>query len=105
MAQIQKWWNVFVGNEEQRFFVGKDFISGLVRNKKYVWRSLKGLAEESGLTEKRTEEILSKYIKAGVIIVNEGGDKYAYWERVDNEEIPGEIEKDQKERISKASQK
>ncbi len=101
----QKWWKTYASDDELRFFVGKDGNSGLVRHKKYVWRTLKMLAEESGLTEKRTEEILHKYLKAGVAVRNEGGDKFAYWEKFDSEEKMGEIEKDQKDRMDKASKK
>lgn len=101
----QKWWNVYDSNEEQRFFVGKDGNSGLIRNKKFVWRSLKALSEESGLSEKKTEEVLHKYIKSGIVVRHENGDKFAYWEKVDMEDAPGEIEKDQKDRMDKASKK
>lgn len=107
----QKWWKVYENNEEQRFFIGKDGNSGLIRgkdkniNKSFTWRSLRALAEESGLTEKRTEEIIHKYLKSGVVVRNEGGDKFAYWEKVDSEVIPGEVEKDQKDRMDKASRK
>lgn len=107
----QKWWVVYENNEEQRVFTGKDGNSGLVRGKDknngkaFTWRSLRALSEESGLTEKRTEEILHKFLKSGVVVRNDGGDKFAYWEKVDSEDMPGEIEKDQKERMDKASRK
>jgi hypothetical protein len=107
----KQWWRVYENNEEQRFFTGKDGFSGLIRGKDkntgkaFTWRSLKALSEEAGLTEKRTEEILHKYLKAGIVVRHEGGDKYAYWEKVDTEDLPGEIEKDQKDRMDKASRK
>lgn len=85
MAQglIKKWWQVYGGDEEKRFFVGKDGKSGLVRNTEFEWRSTDALARESGLTKTRTEQIIDKYHKAGIVIQHQKDpEKWGYWEKV-----------------------
>ncbi len=101
----KKWWQVYANDEEQRIFVGKDGQSGLVRKKQFTWRSIKALAEESGLTEKRTEEIIHKYLKNGEVVIHDSGDKFAYWERIKIAEENDEIKNDQKERMDKAAKR
>jgi len=76
-----KWVNVYPqgtkeGDEEQRFFIA------LARHPKYQWRSVTAIATEAKLTETRTEEILQKYFKKGMVIQNpKNPDNWGYWER------------------------
>lgn len=82
VANPPHWYNIYpqgtkAGDEEAKFF------KVLARNPKYKWRSTSAIAKEAGLSKKRTEEIVSKYAKIGVVIPskkNEG--TWAYWERV-----------------------
>jgi len=82
MANPKKWVNVYPqgtleGNEEQQFFIA------LGRNPKYKWRSVSAIAKESGLSEKRVEEIISKYYSKGMVFQNpKNEDQWGYWERV-----------------------
>ena len=81
---LQKWWQVYANDAEKRVFVGKDGASGLIRHPEgFKWRSLSALASESGLSEADTEKILAKYLKMGIVLRNEKGDKFGYWELVD----------------------
>lgn len=79
--QPKKWTEVYpqgtkAGNEEQAFFVA------LARNKKYAWKTVNMLATETGLSKKRVEEIINKYVKSGLVITNpEQVDLWGYWER------------------------
>ena len=89
------------GNEEAKFF------RSLARNKKYTWRSTAALAKESNLTKERTEEIIAKYLKRGMIFQSSKNETmWAYWERVP--ELLPNIEtslsaQDKKMRIDKAA--
>jgi hypothetical protein len=84
MSKIKpkKWTDVYPsgtaeGNEEARFF------RSLARHPKYEWRSTAAIAKESGLTHKRVEEIISKYIKMKMVFQNpKNEDHWGYWERV-----------------------
>lgn len=78
----KKWTEVYVsgtkeGDEEVKFF------RSLARHPKYEWRSTAALAKESGLSQKRVEEIISKYIKLNMIFQNPKNEEHwGYWERV-----------------------
>ena len=89
------------GDEEQKFFIA------LARNSKWEWRSVTAIAKDSGLSPKRCEEIIQKYHKCGMIIQSgKNEDLWAYWERVPNlgeKDDASVTEKDQKERIDKAT--
>lgn len=77
----KKWYEVSQG-DENHFFIGKNGTSGLVRSQ-YDYRSAKALAKESGLSDKRVEEIISKYLKLGIVIQSPNKeDNYGYWLRV-----------------------
>ena len=84
MSKIKpkKWTDVYPvgskeGDEEARFF------KSLARNPKYEWRSTAALAKESGLSPKRVEEIIAKYIKLNMVFQNpKNEDHWGYWERV-----------------------
>lgn len=69
------WWEVYQGDEECKLF------KELSRAKE-EWRTTKGLASRTGLTEKRTEEIISRYLKSGIIQAHStDAGKWRYWER------------------------
>jgi hypothetical protein len=109
-AAKQKWWQVYSNDEEKRVFVGKDGNSGLIRSPEgYKWRTLERLASESGLTKVKCEAILNKYLKAGLIVQNDSGDKFGYWELVAphlGKPAPsGPVQSDQKNRMDKAAKK
>jgi hypothetical protein len=82
VANPPHWYNVYPqgtkkGDEEAKFF------KVLARDPKYKWRSTSAIAKEAGLSKQRTEEIVSKYIKLGVIIPSKKNENsWAYWERV-----------------------
>ena len=84
MAKIKpkKWTDVYPvgtkeGDEEARFF------RSLARHPKYDWRSTAAISKESGLSPKRVEEIIAKYLKLKMIFQNpRNEDHWGYWERV-----------------------
>lgn len=84
MAKIRpkKWTEVYPqgtqeGDEEARFF------KSLARHPRYDWRSTAAVAKESGLTPKRVEQIISKYIKLKMVFQSPSNeDHWGYWERV-----------------------
>ncbi len=79
---MKKWYDVYQGNDERAFFVGKDGKSGLVRSI-YNYRSVAAVAKESGLSKARVEQIVSKYLKMGLVVASsDKEDHYAYWGRV-----------------------
>ena len=80
---MKKWWQVYNGDKEKRFFVGKDGKSGLCRSSQFEWRSTDKLASEAGLTKAETEQIIDKYHKAGLVIQHaKDPEKWGYWEKV-----------------------
>lgn len=101
----KKWTEVYpagtpAGDEESRFFIA------LARNPKYDWRSSAALAKEANLSKERTEEIISKYFKKGMVFQNPANeDQWGYWERVP-QMLPKDhkslAQKDQEDRINKA---
>jgi hypothetical protein len=105
----KKWWECYNGDEEKRFFVGKDGSSGLCRKADFDWRSTEALSRESGLSKARVEQIIDKYHKAGIVVQHaKDPEKWAYWEKVNNstaQSKAGTVEEDQKNRIDKAKGK
>lgn len=88
------------GDEELAFFVS------LARNPKYIWRSTSGIAQDSGLTKERVEEIVQKYVKLDMVYQHpKNDDNWGYWERVPSDMLPKEyqslVAKDQKQRMKK----
>lgn len=85
--KLKKWTQVYpqgtkAGDEEQKFFIGLNRQSGLVRHPDYEWRSTEALVKESGLTRARVEEIIVKYVKMGLIFASPmRPDHWGYWER------------------------
>jgi hypothetical protein len=104
--QLPKWWQVYSNDEEKRLFTGKDGTSGLARSPDYEWRSTDALAKEAGLTKRRTEEILDKYHKVGVVCQSsKDPEKWGYWERVKpdaNKPDKSVVQADQDKRTDKA---
>lgn len=79
---IKKWHEIYQCDDERNFFVGKNGKSGLVRSE-YDFRSAKAIAKEAGLSDKRTDEIIDKYLKLGVVVQSPNKeDHYGYWVRV-----------------------
>ena len=84
MSKIRpkKWTDVYPqgtpeGDEEARFF------RSLARHPRYEWRSTAAIAKESGLSHKRVEEIIGKYLKKKIVFQsNNNEEEWAYWERV-----------------------
>lgn len=103
---IPKWWQVYSNDDEKRLFTGKDGNSGLARSQDYEWRSTDALAKEAGLAKRRTEEILDKYHKVGVVCQSsKDPEKWGYWERVKpdaNVPTKGVVQADQDKRVEKA---
>lgn len=100
----KKWTDVYPhgtkeGDEELKFFIA------LARNPKYQWRSTSAVAKEAGITKERTEEIINKYYKKGMVFQNpKNEDQWGYWERVPEmlPKIQKSIsQKDQDDRIGK----
>lgn len=105
-----KWHQVYQGTNEKRFFVGIDGKSGLVRSrsgegKQQTWRSVKGLAADSGLSLKRVEEVIAQYMPAGVVLNNaKNPELWGYWENVGLEEAPKSLsDSDKEERVNKVT--
>jgi len=88
------------GDDELKFFVS------LSRNPKYIWRSTSGIAQDTGLTKERVEEIIQKYVKLNMVYQHpKNDDNWGYWERVPVDMLPKEyqslVAKDQKQRMKK----
>jgi len=63
------------GDEEQGFFIA------ISRHLKWKWRSVAQLSKEAKLSKQRTEEIIQKYYKNGVILqCPTNDDMWGYWE-------------------------
>jgi hypothetical protein len=110
MSKIKpkKWTDVYPagseeGDEESRFF------KSLARHPKYEWKSTAALAKESGLTQKRVEEIMAKYIKLNMVFQNPNNEEHwGYWERVPHmlpDSYVSVSDEDKQKRISRASGK
>jgi hypothetical protein len=107
---LKKWWQVYSNDDEKNFFSGKDGKSGLARSQDYDWRTTDALAREAGLTKAKTEQIIDKYHKAGLVIQHQKDpEKWGYWERVapqlasQTNKSVSDTDKDQ--RIDKAKKK
>lgn len=88
MKKPKKWTQVYpqgtkAGDEEQKFFIGKNRQSGLARHPQYKWRSTESIVLESGLPVQTVEAIINKYVKMGLIVSSPTRpDHWGYWERV-----------------------
>jgi hypothetical protein len=104
--KLPNWYDVYPagtkeGDEESAFFIS------LSRNKKYVWRSTAGIAQDTGLSKERVEEIIDKYFRQNMVYQHpKNDDNWGYWERIPPEMLPQEyqslVKKDQKQRIKKS---
>jgi len=101
----KKWTEVYPhgtpeGDEEARFF------KSLARHPKYEWRSTAAIAKESGLSHKRAEEIISKYLKKNIVFQSPNNEEeWAYWERVPHlipDEYMSASDADKDKRINRA---
>jgi hypothetical protein len=110
MSKIRpkKWTDVYPqgtpeGDQEARFF------KSLARHPKYEWRSTAAIAKESGLTQKRVEEIVVKYLKKNIVFQSPNNEEeWAYWERVPHmvpDEYMSASDADKDERIRRASKR
>jgi hypothetical protein len=90
------------GDEESDFFIA-------LSRDTLVWRTTYQIAKATGLTEKRVEEIINKYLDLGLVFPHDRDDnKWAYWERVPEllpQETPSLGQKDQDDRIGKHMKK
>lgn len=110
MAKIKprKWTEVYPygtkeGDEEARFF------RSLARNPKYDWRSTAAIAKESGLDQKRVEEIINKYLRLNMVFQSPSNEEHwGYWERVPHmvpDRYCSASDADKRRRIDKASKR
>jgi len=110
MSKIRpkKWTEVYPygtkeGDEEARFF------RSLARHPKYDWRSTAAIAKESGLSLKRVEEIIGKYLKKSMVFQNPSNDdQWGYWERVPSmvpDEYLSASDADKEKRLKRASKR
>lgn len=102
---LKKWWQVYSGDKEKRFFVGADGKSGLIRKPDYSWRTTDKLATEANLTKAEVEQIIDKYHKVGMVIQHaKDPEKWGYWENVatQTEGKKSIVDEDQDKRIDKA---
>lgn len=104
----KKWTEVYPhgtkeGDEECRFF------KSLARHPKYDWRSTAAIAKESGLTQQRAEEIISKYLKINIVFQSPNNEEHwGYWERVSHmlpDRYVSTSDADKNIRIKKASKR
>lgn len=103
--KLPNWYDIYPhgtqeGDEELAFFL---FLS---RNPKYVWRSTSSIANDTGLSKERVEEIIQKYIKLNMVYQHpKNDDNWGYWERVPVDMLPKEyqslVSKDQNQRMKK----
>lgn len=99
----KKWHEIYKGNDERAFFVGKDGKSGLVRTS-YTYRSVSALVKESGLSKDKVEQMVNKFLGLGIIFQSDNhDDQYGYWERVNPNYVVGGaktiVAKDQESRV------
>lgn len=109
MAKLKKWWEIYpvgtqAGDDEKKFFVA------IARNPLYKYRSVGAIAQETGLTKTRIEEIIEKYHKKGMLYQNDKHtDQWAYWEIIGIDpninDPKSTADKDKDVRVKKASVK
>lgn len=108
MASPKKWWEIYNGDDEKNFFVGKNGKSGLARHPDFTWRTTESIAKESGLNKILVEKLIEKHFKTGLVIQHaKDPEKWAYWENVkrDDKISKGVAQDDKDNRIEKAKTK
>jgi hypothetical protein len=104
MKKPPKWSQIYPqgttkGDEEQKFFK-------VLSRGKYDFLSIAQIAQESGLSKERVEEIIEKYHCICVVLQNpENEDQWGYWERCEEllpEDRPSVSQSDKQFRIKKA---
>lgn len=98
-STIKKWWEVYTGDEECRFF------KVLSRHPKFVWRSIDKIAKDAKISVARAEAIAEKYQLSGQVIQQQKDPtKYAYFLNVEKKAQKGTISKENKsKRVDNAS--
>lgn len=99
--QKKRWFDVCSQDSKEEEKEQKFFFS-LARDPKSVWKTVRCISMETGLSETDVEKIISKYLKFGMIIKNSDSDyEWAYYERVENIAKPKKsvTEENQKKRI------
>lgn len=85
-SKPSKWWEVYEGDEECRFF------KALARHPEYKWRTTETIAKLSKLSIKRVQEIVQKYLPTGIVRAHASdADKWQYWERADEKVTVGSV--------------
>jgi len=84
----RRWVELYEGQDEWQFFVGKNGRSGLVRGS-FPWRSVDELTKESGLSVATVRSIVDKYKASGTIVTGPNG--VGYWERVIESSAPAAV--------------
>ncbi len=94
-----KWWDVYQTDDECKVF------KALARSADYKWRSTAALVTATGLTTKKVESIISRYLPTGVIVAHaKDAGMWQYWERGEVKEKKGSLtEEDQKKRLTDAA--
>lgn len=93
-----KWHAIYQGDEECTLF--KELARG-----EHDWRTLKGLASSTKLSQNKIESIISKYLPTGIIQQHQSeADKFRYWERSTKTKTAGSsiAEQNQKKRVDDA---
>jgi hypothetical protein len=81
MKKPKKWTEVYAqgtpeGDEEQKFFI-------CLSRDKFFWRSTGQIVKETGLSPKRVDEIINKYLPMNIIFASPSKEAHwGYWERV-----------------------
>lgn len=94
-----KWWEVYQGDEECKVF------KVLSRSDEFAWRTTDTIAKKTGLSVKRVQEIIQKYLPTGIIRQHQtDADKWQYWERASAKEKKDTIaNENQKKRVKEAA--
>lgn len=96
-ATPPKWWNIYSGDKENRFF--------LALSRSHEWRTMTGLTKDSRLSQKECEAIIAKYLPLGVIQQHsKEPEKFRYWENATKKKVKklSLSDEDKRERIRNA---
>jgi len=74
-----KWFDVYQGDKECRFFKALSRGKG-ANNQTLEWRTTAGLMKAASLKQHDVEQIIQKYLPTGVVEQHsKEGDKFRYW--------------------------